>query len=297
METDGRSGRRLLETDARADRVAGEPILPAKPLVLVVDDDPLNRTVMSAMLQRLGYRFALATNGREAVEAVTRDSYAAVLMDCLMPEMDGYEATAAIRQLEREGRPLGTQRHVPIIAVTAVAIKGARERCIAAGMDDYLSKPVMLQSINSLLNRWTATTDAEVRWSPAQASTPAEPEEATIDPEALESLRAHDPDGGNVMIAHMIGDFAAEVGARLQSLQATRAAGDLQTLLQDLHFVAGCASIVGATRVERLARSLEVDGAVEALGGTAGAVALAARLDEEVRRAQASLAAIVAAPN
>src|SRR5436309_554167 len=79
--------------------------------------------------------------------------YAAVLMDCLMPVMDGYEATAVIRQHEREGRCPGGQRHLPIIAVTAVAIQGSRERCIAAGMDDYLSKPVMLQSIVSLLDR------------------------------------------------------------------------------------------------------------------------------------------------
>jgi HPt (histidine-containing phosphotransfer) domain-containing protein len=164
-------------------------------------------------------------------------------------------------------------------------------------MDDYLSKPVMLQSVNSLLDRWTASADADVTWGPGEASTPDEPEVATIDPEALESLRALDPAGGNVLIAQMIGDFTAEVGARIQSLQATAAAGDLQTLLQDLHFVAGCASIVGATRVERLARSLEADGAIEVLGGTAGAVALATRLDEEMRRAQAALAAVVAAPN
>src|SRR5215211_2950169 len=111
---------------------ARRPDAPLGQLVLIVDDDPLNRTVMSAMLHKLRYRFDLATNGREAVEAVCRERYSAVLMDCLMPEMDGYEATAAIRRLEREGRCQGGRRHLPIIAVTAVAIKGARERCIAA---------------------------------------------------------------------------------------------------------------------------------------------------------------------
>jgi CheY-like chemotaxis protein len=263
--------------------------------VLVVDDDPLNRTVMSSILRKLGYRFDLATNGREAVEAVSRDQYVAVLMDCLMPEMDGYEATAAIRRLEREERQAG--RHLPIIAVTAVAIKGARERCLAAGMDDYLSKPVMLQSVDSLLERWTASADASVAWSTPHEPAPGGPEDDVIDRAALDALCVFDPDGETGLIAQMVGDFAAEIEPRLQTLGASAAEGQLEPMLQNLHFIAGCASIVGATRVERLARSLEADRALQSLGGAGETMVLVARLGEEVRRAEAALTSIVVACN
>jgi two-component system, sensor histidine kinase and response regulator len=267
---------------------------PSGPLVLIVDDGPLNRTVMGAMLQKLRYRFDLATNGREAVEAVCRERYAAVLMDCLMPEMDGYQATAAIRKLEREGRCTGDQRHLPIIAVTAVAIKGARERCMAAGMDDYLSKPVTIPGIATLLERWTACDDATAPWSPPHESVSDQPEEDAIDRAALDAVRELDTEGGDVLVAQMIGDFRAEVSPRMPRVQAAAAEGDIRTLLGDLHFIAGCASIVGATRVERLARSLEAEGAFGGAGGQAGAVALAARLCEEVQRAERALASMAA---
>jgi two-component system, sensor histidine kinase and response regulator len=271
-----------------------EPDAPSGALVLIVDDDPLNRTVMSAMLQKLRYRFDLARNGREAVEAVCRERYAAVLMDCLMPEMDGYEATAAIRKLEREGRGGDGQRHLPIIAVTAVAIKGARERCMAAGMDDYLSKPVTIPGVATLLDRWTACPDATAPWSPPHESVSDQPEEAAIDRAALDALRALDPEGGDVLVRQMIGDFTAEVSPRMPKLQAAAAEGDVRSLLGDLHFIAGCASIVGATRVERLARSLEAEGALSAAGGSDGAVALVAGLCEEVQRAERALASMAA---
>jgi HPt (histidine-containing phosphotransfer) domain-containing protein len=161
-------------------------------------------------------------------------------------------------------------------------------------MDDYLSKPVMVQSVSALLDRWTACADAEVAWSPPSAQVPDQPEEDAIDRAALDALRALDPEGGDGLLRQMVGDFRAEVAPRLERLYDLVANGDVRTLLQDLHFVAGCASIVGATRVERLARSLEADGAFEAAGGPAGAVALVTRLREEVQRAEVALASMVA---
>jgi CheY-like chemotaxis protein len=271
-----------------------QPDAPAGPLVLIVDDGSLNRTIMSAMLEKLGYRFDLATNGREAVEAVCRERYAAVLMDCLMPEMDGYEATAAIRKLEREGRCTGGQRHLPIIAVTAVAIKGARERCIAAGMDDYLSKPVTIPGVATLLDRWTACADGAAPWSAPDELVADQPAEDAIDQATLDALRVLDPEGGDDLVGQMVGDFRAEVSPRMQQLQAVAAEGDMHRLLAELHFIAGCASIVGATRVERLARSLEAEGALAAAGRSEGVTALVARLCEEVRRAETALASVVA---
>ena len=118
--------------------------------VLVVEDNAANLKVAVRMLERLGYRAEVASNGAEAVSMLEHMQYDAVLMDCQMPEMDGYEATRLIRKNEKSGR------HVPIVAMTAAALSGDRERCLAAGMDDYISKPVKLHVVAAVLERWLA---------------------------------------------------------------------------------------------------------------------------------------------
>ncbi len=116
--------------------------------VLIVEDNAANLKVAMRMVDRLGYRADKAGNGVEAVRMLDAAAYDAVLMDCQMPEMDGYEATRQIRRHEREGR------HTPIIAMTASAMAGDRERCLAAGMDDYISKPIKLHVVAAVLERW-----------------------------------------------------------------------------------------------------------------------------------------------
>ena len=112
------------------------------------------------MLEKLGYRVDLVANGLEALDALRRIPYAAILMDCQMPEMDGFAATAEIRRCEARGEgqeAIGrslTSRHVPIIAMTANARQEDRDECLAAGMDDYLSKPVNLKVLTEVLARW-----------------------------------------------------------------------------------------------------------------------------------------------
>ena len=122
--------------------------------VLVVDDNGANQKVALRMVERLGYRADVAGTGAEAVAMVGHGHYDAVLMDCLMPDTDGYEASRQIRHDERGGR------HVPIIAMTAEALAGERERCLAAGMDDYITKPVKLHVVAAVLGRWLATREA-----------------------------------------------------------------------------------------------------------------------------------------
>ncbi|MBW1780114.1 MAG: response regulator [Deltaproteobacteria bacterium] len=129
--------------------------------LLVAEDNPVNQKLATRVLEKMGHRVTLAATGKEAVEAVRNQAFDAVLMDVQMPEMDGLEATVRIRKDEK-----GTQRHTPVVAMTANAMKGDRERCLEAGMDDYISKPIRFQDL----------ADALARNVPFSALTPHETE-------------------------------------------------------------------------------------------------------------------------
>ena len=137
----------------RPDAIGPASMVP-RARVLIVEDNAANQKVAVRMIQRLGFRADVAGTGGEAVTMIGRGHYDAVLMDCQMPEMDGYEASRQIRHNERGGR------HVPIIAMTADALEGERDRCLEAGMDDYITKPVKLHVVAAVLERWLATTEA-----------------------------------------------------------------------------------------------------------------------------------------
>jgi CheY-like chemotaxis protein len=116
--------------------------------VLLAEDNQVNQRIALRLLEKLGLRADAVMNGREAVAAMTATEYDLVLMDCQMPEMDGFEAAAIVRNRERNGR------HTPICALTANAMEGDRERCLAAGMDDYVSKPIGLEQLQRVIDRW-----------------------------------------------------------------------------------------------------------------------------------------------
>ena len=124
------------------------PLGPAAPLVLVAEDSPVNQIVAVRALERCGYRAQVVGDGTEALRALAAGRYAAVLMDCQMPQMDGYEATIQLRRHE------GNARRTPVIAMTAHAMQDDVDRCLAAGMDDYISKPLRFQVLADTLRRW-----------------------------------------------------------------------------------------------------------------------------------------------
>jgi CheY-like chemotaxis protein/HPt (histidine-containing phosphotransfer) domain-containing protein len=126
-----------------------------KPIILVAEDNPVNQKVALLQLKEMGYFAAVVANGKQALTAAKHNNFAAVLMDCQMPEMDGFQATAQIRQWEQE-----RGKHTPIIAMTARALPTDREQCLTAGMDDYLSKPVTYDKLYSVLSRWLPIANA-----------------------------------------------------------------------------------------------------------------------------------------
>jgi CheY-like chemotaxis protein len=133
---------------------AGERVSTAEdlPVILLVEDNILNQKVALILLERLGLKAEVANNGKEALECLAKGKFSLILMDCHMPEMDGFEAAVAIRKLEAL-----SSRYTPIIAVTALAMAGDRERCIAAGMDDYISKPIDKNVLQIKINHWLRT--------------------------------------------------------------------------------------------------------------------------------------------
>ncbi len=230
--------------------------------VLLAEDNPTNQAVAINMLRRRGYDVHIAVNGAQAVEAIRRETYAAVLMDCQMPVLDGYSATAAIRRFEGEGP------RTPIIAMTAHAMDGDRERCLASGMDDYLSKPLRADDLDATLKRWIPARDSTV-----------------MDRSVLRALAR---DIGDEAIVDEICDlFLAEAGPRLATMRHAAATGDAKALCAGAHTLKGSSANVGAVAVCSAAAEIELlagDGDVD------GARPWLVRLDDAVGMTRAALA-------
>ena len=125
--------------------------------VLVVEDHPVNQTIIRAMLTRMGCDIDMADNGVQALSAFETNTYDLVLMDCQMPEMDGFDTTRAIREREALNPTMG---RVPVIALTALAMLGDAERCLDAGMDDYLTKPIQIEQLSAKMQRWRPSEES-----------------------------------------------------------------------------------------------------------------------------------------
>jgi CheY-like chemotaxis protein len=221
--------------------------------VLVVEDNAVNQRVAVRMLETRGYRVDAVANGREAVEALTRRRYDLVLMDCQMPEMDGYAATAAIRQRERaQGVTAG---RTSIVAMTAHALEGDAEKCLAAGMDDYLPKPVTVQRLDTVLTRWRPQTG------------PAAPDEA-VDGNVLAALRDLQGAGRPNLLAEVIAVYLRDTPPRLAAVHAAVAHADAEALRRAAHSLKGSSSQIGAVQVARLCADLEEQAGTTDLAST-----------------------------
>ncbi|WP_177320095.1 PAS domain-containing hybrid sensor histidine kinase/response regulator [Actinoplanes philippinensis] len=223
--------------------------------VLLVEDNAINQTVALGILARLGYSADVAPDGRVAVSMATAHDYLAIFMDCLMPEMDGYTATAEIRRREPSGR------HVPIIAMTAGALPEDRARCLDAGMDDHVAKPVMPQDIADALHRCAATG----------VPAPEPPARRQIE-QRLDLLRAAAPDLDDAALTGLLQRLTAQVPNLVDDAFHALAMDDATALRNAAHQLKGAAGNLGAQdladvadRVEQAARAGDMDTAVVAV--------------------------------
>ena len=264
------------------------PEAPGPRRVLVVEDNPVNQLGASGLLESLGYRVEVADDGESALEALADGQYALVLMDVQMPRMDGYAATRAIRARERE-----TGGRIPVIAMTAAAVEGERERCLDAGMDDFLTKPVDPRALAGTIEHWLRTeqSDAARRTLPlvidAIDATDGPEGLDGLELERLDELRDLDP-GNTTYLDRAIGNFLRNTPETLAVLRQAVADGDAPTLKQISHKLAGGALNLGVMAAGRTAQQIEL---VADTGSTLGAADLLDRLEQELTEGRAALAA------
>jgi len=223
--------------------------------VLVVEDNELNQLVARGMVERLGFATDVACNGVEALEALAASTYAVVLMDCHMPVMDGFAATQRIREVER-GR-----RRTPVVALTASALVSDRERCLGAGMDDYVAKPIDPDALAAVLARWAPAVRAA-----AAPDGPGGPELSLvrdgghIDAGQIEGLAELRTADGSSLLATFIASFTRRAGNRLDTIRSCAGRADDEALAMAAHELKGSAATIGAVQVAALCAELEHGG-------------------------------------
>ena len=264
--------------------------------VLLAEDNPVNQEVATALLESVGCRVQLAANGREAIQALARETYDLVLMDCQMPEMDGFETTAQIRANERVGRAGGAARtRLPIVALTAHTMKGDREQCLAAGMDDYLAKPINAGELRAVLERWvperrgsddTAPAPGAVRMPPEvrQEGVAADSGEA-LDHHALEALRSLERNGAPGVVARVIELYLRDAPVQLDHMADALAKRDAAALRMAAHSLKSSSVNLGAMRLADGCKAVELSARASKLDGLRSMLTELATEFQTVRRA------------
>ncbi|MGA2145363.1 MAG: response regulator [Bryobacteraceae bacterium] len=214
--------------------------------ILLVEDNPTNQEVALGILETLGYRADLAADGRSALRALAQTDYHLVLMDCQLPDLDGYEATRLVRWPATQVR----NHQVPIIAMTANAMPGDHEKCLAAGMNDYVSKPIDRAVLERAMERWLSSGSEEASLSPLPPPPPA-----TV---AFDAGAFVDRVSGNEKLARRVaGRFLEDMPGQLAALAQALDAADGETARRAAHSVKGAAANVSAEQVRKVAAKLE----------------------------------------
>jgi CheY-like chemotaxis protein len=234
------------------------------------------------LLESLGYVVETVETGQQAVEALRQRCYALVLMDCHMPAMDGFAATAAIRRHEA-----GHGRYTPIVALTADALAGDVQKSRAVGMDDHLTKPVTLERLAAVVERWSPESAAAASTG-AHAPATAQDADAVLDRSVLATLQLLER-GQSRLLPHLIRLYLQEAPAHLMALQEAVAQGDAGRVEELAHGLKGSAAQLGATRMQRICAALQEAGGRSDLGQAATQVAELQREFVRVRTALESV--------
>jgi len=279
--------------------------------ILLVDDNPVNLDVSSAMLESLDYLVTTAENGRVALDKLERSRYDLVLLDCQMPEMDGYQVAAHVRERERAATAHTAARHIPIIALTAHALEADRTRCLAAGMDDYLSKPCSKKMLQAALLRWlpgcTATRLSRSAESGAVAQKtgpgplPAGPKKGApagpapvVDQAILNTIRALQREGAPSLLDKVIKRYFDDSPKHLASMRHAIAAEVPDELRMAAHSFKSSSAYLGAQALVELCQKME---AVGRDGACDGSEELMARIEAEYAAVHHSLSDTLEGPD
>ncbi len=228
----------------RPGNAGGMPHPVSEARILVADDDSTNREVALAQLRTLGYHASVVTNGAEAIAALQRERYDLVLMDCGMPVMDGFAATQAIRASMQPG--------IPIVALTASSMQADRDRCLSAGMDDYLSKPTDLRELADMIAKWLPVSSAQ------------EPAAAIPDAPATVTFNAEDLlwrlNGDRQLAGMVVQGFLKDVPSQLSNLCKQLDQEDANGIRSQAHMLRGAAAMVAAEGLRAIAEEMEMSG-------------------------------------
>lgn len=253
-------------------RIEPKPALERKPLrVLIAEDNPTNLKVALFQLEQLGYTSDSVGNGAEAVALLQRVPYDVILMDCQMPEMDGFEATRRIRELKARPGGLGSaggrfqrRARIRIVAMTANAMQGDREKCLSAGMDDYVSKPVRVTELRSALERAGHGLAAAAEPAPVEQSAPQvaswQEDLPELDADVLEELREFAPTGGRDPYLDLLDVFLTDAPQRVESLRVAIERKDADAIMRTAHLLKGSVGGMGARRLSAVFGQLEDHG-------------------------------------
>jgi CheY-like chemotaxis protein/HPt (histidine-containing phosphotransfer) domain-containing protein len=234
--------------------------------ILVAEDNPMNQKLAVTLLEKTGYWVDAVEDGRMVIEALKRTAYDLILMDVQMPEMDGFEATKIIREME------GEAKHTPIIAMTAHAMKGDRERCLQAGMDDYISKPIEPKEMLDAIEKWTQSSDLKAQNSCRKKVIPQD-----IKAEKVDNLKDVPLDIETALgrfgydkefFREMLQEFLNHVPEQLQILEEGVKQSDAKMVEREAHGLKGAAGNLSAKRLADLALQLELLGRTKDLAGT-----------------------------
>jgi PAS domain S-box-containing protein len=229
----------------------------SKARILLAEDNVTNQLVALKILEKYGYRVDAVADGKEVLDALSRLPYDLVLMDCQMPEMDGFEATRTIRKKE------GTERHIPVIAMTASALQGDREKCLEAGMDDYLSKPVEPAQLAAKVEQWLVQAEESLAVVELEATDEDDQPLAVFDKAGFLSRAMDDAE----LAALLVQTFLADAPVQMEALSTALESGETRQAEKLAHRLRGAAANMGGEALRETARMLEEAGKAGNLEG------------------------------